>query len=81
MKILKEIFYRIWAVWALLLFVVSMIIFLVPFFLFCYFQKDPLKTIRFIKYARVWMAIFLSLIGCPLTVRGTKNFKKGEPGK
>ena len=78
MKILKEIFYRIWAVWALLLFVVSMIIFLVPFFLFCYFQKDPLKTIRFIKYARVWMAIFLSLIGCPLTVRGTKNFKKGE---
>lgn len=78
MNILKDIFYRIWAVWAFLLFVITMMVFLVPFFLFCYFKEDPEKTIRFIKYSRVWMSIYLFLIGCPLTVRGKENFKRGE---
>lgn len=48
------------------------------FFLFCHFKDEPQKTIRFITYARVWMSIFLFMIGCPLTVRGRENFKKGE---
>jgi 1-acyl-sn-glycerol-3-phosphate acyltransferase len=78
MNILKSIFYRIWALWALVLFIVTMIIFLVPFFLFSYFKEDPQKTIRFITYSRVWMNIYLFMIGCPLTVRGKENFKDGE---
>ena len=78
MNILKGLFYRIWAVWALLFFVITMIVFLVPFFLFCYFQEDPKKTLRFIRYARVWMAVYLLMIACPLTVKGKENFKKGE---
>lgn len=78
MNILKDFFYRIWAIWALLFFVLTMIIFLIPFFLFCYFQPEPKKTTRFISYARVWMNFYLFMIGCPLTVRGKKNFKKGE---
>ncbi|MBC7830077.1 MAG: 1-acyl-sn-glycerol-3-phosphate acyltransferase [Chitinophagaceae bacterium] len=78
MNIFRDIFYRIWAVWALLLFVVTMIIFLIPFFLFSYFKDEPLKTIRFNIYARVWMGFYLFMIGCPLTVRGRGNFKAGE---
>ena len=78
MKILKDIFYRIWAIWALLFFVVTMIIFLVPFFLFCYFKEEPTKTLRFIRFSRVWMGIYLFMIGCPLTVRGREHFRKGE---
>lgn len=78
MNILKDIFYRIWAIWAFLLFVVTMIIFLIPFFLFSYFKEEPAQTIRFIKYARVWMSFYLFMIGCPLTVRGRENFKKDE---
>ena len=30
------------------------------FFLFSYFKKDPLKTMRFIKILRVWMDIYLT---------------------
>jgi len=78
MNILKDIFYRLCAIWALLLFVATMIIFLIPFYLFCYYKKEPQKTNRFIKYSRVWMSIYLFLIGCPLSVRGKENFKKGE---
>src|SRR5690606_3084529 len=78
MKILKEIFGRIWALWAMIVFVVTMLIFLIPFLLFCYYKKDPLKTHRFIAWSRIWMAIFLSLIGCPLKIRGRENFANGE---
>ena len=77
MRIIKEIFYRIWALWALLLFIITMIILLVPFFLFSYFLPDPKKTFRFISFSRVWMGVYLFLIGCPLTVKGRQNFRKG----
>lgn len=55
-----------------------MILFLVPFFLFIYFQEDPKKTNRFIRYSRTWMDIFLGLIGCPLKIRGREYFQKGK---
>jgi 1-acyl-sn-glycerol-3-phosphate acyltransferase len=74
----KNIFGRIWAVWGALIFIVTMVIFLIPFFLFVYFQKEPQKTNRFIRYSRVWMDIYLALIGCPLKIQGKEYFKKGE---
>ncbi len=74
----KNIFGRIWAVWGALVFIVTMVIFLIPFFLFVYFQKEPKKTNRFIRYSRVWMDIYLALIGCPLKIQGKEYFKKGE---
>jgi len=78
MNVLKDIFYRIWALWAFLLFVITMIIFLVPFYSFCYFKEEPHKTLRFIRYSRIWMGFYLFMIGCPLTIRGKEHFKKGE---
>lgn len=78
MKILKAIFGRIFAAWAILVFIATMLIFLVPFFIFSYPAPDPAKTRRFVFAARIWMAVFMPLIGCPVTVRGRKNFRKGE---
>ena len=75
---LAEVFGRIWALWALILFVSTMILFLIPFLLFCYFRPDPLKTRRFISYSRVWMGIFLNGVGCPLRIRGKEYFEQGE---
>ncbi len=79
MKWVKEIFARIWALWALVSFLVTMIIFLVPLLLGCLTVKDPLATHRFIAMARIWMAVWLRLIGCPLTVRGKEHFSAGKP--
>lgn len=66
------------ATWAILMFVITLLIFMVPFLLFGYFLPDPTKTSRFISMARVWMAVYLTSIGCPLRVRGKEHFKKGE---
>ncbi|MDP4131840.1 MAG: lysophospholipid acyltransferase family protein [Bacteroidota bacterium] len=78
MQSIKNIFGRIWAVWGALAFVSTMIVFLIPFFAFCYFQKEPIKTNRFILYSRIWMDIFLFLVGCPLKIKGRENFLKGQ---
>jgi len=76
--ILKLIFGRIWAGWAVIVFIITMLVMLVPFFLFSYFAPDPLKTRRFIRYSRVWMGVFLPLVGCPLRIRGKENFVPGQ---
>jgi 1-acyl-sn-glycerol-3-phosphate acyltransferase len=78
MKIFKEVFARIWAFWAIIVFVVTMFIFYIPFLLFCYFLPEPKKTHRFISCSRIWMTVFLNLILCPLRKNGLQNFKKGE---
>jgi 1-acyl-sn-glycerol-3-phosphate acyltransferase len=75
---LKNIFGRIWAAWGALVFILTMLIFLIPFFAFIYFKKEPKKTYRFISYSRVWMDIFLGLIGCPLKIQGREYFQKGK---
>ena len=75
---LKNIFGRIWAAWGAFLFIFTMLIFLIPFFLFIHFQEEPKKTQRFIKYSRIWMDIFLFFVGCPLTIKGIEYFKKGK---
>jgi len=77
MKILKEIAGRIFATWAILVFTITLLLFLIPFLLFSSTAKEPKKTRRFAAYARVWMGIYLTLIGCPLKVRGRNHFKKG----
>lgn len=79
MNFVKNIFGRIWAVWAMIAFVGTMLVFFIPFFLFCYFLPDPKKTDRFISFSRVWMAVFLNLIGCPLKKVGLEHFKSGQP--
>jgi 1-acyl-sn-glycerol-3-phosphate acyltransferase len=69
---------RIWAVWAILIFVSTMLIFFIPFLLFCYFRRDPEKTNWFNRYSRVWMGVFLPLVGCPMRIRGKEKFVPGK---
>ncbi len=47
-------------------------------FLFFYRQSDPYRARHFIYVARIWMAIYMPGIGCPVSIRGKKNFAPGE---
>jgi 1-acyl-sn-glycerol-3-phosphate acyltransferase len=76
LDILLSIFARIWALWALLLFVSTLLIAIV-FYSACFFLDDPAKAKWHRQVSRVWMAVFLTLIGCPLFVRGKENFIDG----
>jgi|SRR5215831_17578293 len=77
MKIFREIFGRIWALWTLVVFVTTMFIAFV-FYLPCYLIKEPQASIWFRKISRVWMTTFLYLIGCPFKLIGSGHFLKGQ---
>lgn len=77
MKILKEIFGRVWAVWGILLFVVSMLFFMIPFIMIKQ-KPEPKRTRLFIRFSKAWMQIFLNGIACPLTVIGKEYFQPGK---
>ncbi len=75
MKLFKDIFARIWALWAIVIFIMTFLIIFIPAML-TFLIPDPKGTDVFIKIARVWMYVWLRLVGCPLTVKGKENFKK-----
>ena len=74
MNLLKDIFARVWATWALVLFLVTMFIAYI-FYIPCHFLKEPQKARWHRHVSRVWMVIYLTLIGCPLFVKGAGYFK------
>lgn len=74
MRIVKNIFGRIWALWALITFIASFLIILLPSML-AHLMKDPKGQRYFIAVSRIWMNVWLFLVGCPVKVRGKENFK------
>lgn len=74
--IMKEIFARIWALWALITFIITMLVAIV-FYMPCFFLQDPVKAKWHRHVSRVWMLLYLHLIGCPLTVKGAAHFQPG----
>jgi 1-acyl-sn-glycerol-3-phosphate acyltransferase len=73
MNIIKGIFARIWAFWALLFFVTTMFVAYI-FYIPCHFLKEPQKAIWHRRVSRIWMWCFLQAVGCPFKVKGLSYF-------
>ncbi len=71
---LKNIFARIWAFWGLITFVVTFLLIFLPSMI-AYALPNPNGQIYFIKVSRIWMNVWLWLVGCPVTITGRENFK------
>jgi 1-acyl-sn-glycerol-3-phosphate acyltransferase len=77
MKLLKEIFGRIWAVWGMIVFAATLIIVVIPICL-TYLIPEPAGVRCFAFISRQWMRVFLLLSGCPFRFYGKENFAKGK---
>lgn len=77
MRIIKEIWGRVMASWAMLVFVITMLPVIVAM-CFIALQKDPQRTVSFCRVTRLWMTVFFFLTGCRLKIKGDENFKPGE---
>jgi len=77
MKLIKEIFARIWALWALVVFIVSMLV-CFPFMLPCFFLKDPRRAALQKNVSKVWMRIFLTLTLVFIRTKNKNVFQKGK---
>lgn len=74
---MKNFFARIFASWALVIFIVTMI----PIALFMWIigpVKEPKRTYIFRVSSKIWMRIFFFMTGCRLQVKGLSNFEKGK---
>ena len=65
------------ALWAIITFILTFLIIFIPSMI-TWLIPNPTGQAIFIWLARLWMNVWLLLVGCPLRVFGRKNFKKGE---
>ncbi|MBK7435052.1 MAG: 1-acyl-sn-glycerol-3-phosphate acyltransferase [Chitinophagaceae bacterium] len=77
-KIFLNVFARIWAFWGLVSFIITFLIIFIPSMI-AYLLPDPGGQHYFIIVSRIWMRIWLPLIGCPVRVYGKNQFAKGQP--
>lgn len=77
MKFIGKIAGHIYAVYALLLFVATMLIVFVPIWLIA-FCNEPMRAKLVHKTFRIWMGIYLPLIFCPVSRKGKHHFQKGQ---
>lgn len=77
MKIISNILGRVYAVYALLVFVATMLIVWLPI-LFISFLPEPYRAKFLHPVFRLWMGVYMPLIFCPVFRKGKEHFKKGE---
>jgi len=77
MKFFKEIAARVFALWALITFIVTFLVFFIPSML-TWLIPEPRSQEIFIWLARLWMNVWLHLAGCPVKIRGKENFETGK---
>jgi 1-acyl-sn-glycerol-3-phosphate acyltransferase len=78
MNLLKNIFARLWALWGLLTFVITFLIILGPSMISHLFKNEKKGQTFFIRVSKIWMNIWLNLVGCPVKIKGKENFKPGK---
>jgi len=71
---LKNFFGKIFAAWALLIFIVTLLLIVLPIWIIGIFP-EPKRTESFRRISIVWMRVFFFLSGCNLKISGRRNFK------
>lgn len=77
MKLLKDIFGRFWAFWGIISFIGTFLIIYIPSMI-TWLLPEPKGQRIFIGIARIWMNIWLRLVGCPVKIKGRQNFQRGK---
>ncbi|HET9826355.1 MAG TPA: lysophospholipid acyltransferase family protein [Chitinophagaceae bacterium] len=74
---IKNILGRIFALWAAILFVSTMLIVLLPLWIIGLW-KEPRRSLMMQSIYRAWMIVFFFLTGIRLRVKGRENFEHGK---
>ncbi|MGZ5287282.1 MAG: lysophospholipid acyltransferase family protein [Flavisolibacter sp.] len=77
MKIIKNIAGRIFAVWAAIVFIGSLLVVVIPIWM-TGVLKEPKKTITVFYIFRAWMTFFFVFSGVRRIITGREHFIKGE---
>lgn len=74
---MKKIFARIWALWGLIIFIATLLIFVWPIAL-SFFIRDPFGFMVFKNTSKFWMTLYLYAIGCPMRIKGKQHYDSSK---
>lgn len=77
MNLLKNIFGRVMALWALVVFTVTLLLFAIPIGVAGFWPEPKRSKISHFFFC-VWMGLFFILIGVRRVFKGREHFKKGQ---
>lgn len=77
MNPIKRLLGHVFFIYALLLFVVTMLIVYIPIWLVA-LLPEPKRSIALHKVFRLWMGIYMPLVFCPVRRKGKEYFRAGE---
>jgi 1-acyl-sn-glycerol-3-phosphate acyltransferase len=77
MKFIREILGRLFALWAMIIFVGSLLIVFIPIWI-TGLWPEPKRTIIVFKIFRAWMKFFFVFTGVRRMITGKENFQKGK---
>jgi 1-acyl-sn-glycerol-3-phosphate acyltransferase len=72
-----RLFGHFWATWALVSFVATFLLIFLPSMV-SYLMPFRMGQAYFIFVSRIWMRTWLTLVGCPVRIRGYEHFVPGE---
>ena len=76
MKIVKDILGRVFALWAILVFSISLLVILIPIWIISR-QKEPRRTINAFKVFHPWISFFFIMTGVKRRLVGLERFGNG----
>lgn len=77
MNALKRILGHIYFVAGMLVFAITMLIVFIPIWIIS-LLPDPARSKALHPVFRLWMGVFMPVVGCPVSRKGKHHFKKGE---
>lgn len=78
MNLVKNVLARVFALWAMIVFVITLIFFMVPISLIVGAWKEPRRSHIFQRVIRVWMGSFFILTGVRRIFKGREIFRSKE---
>lgn len=75
---MKAILARIWALWGLISFIVTFLIIIIPALCAHLFKNKIKGQEYFIAVSKIWMNLWLRMIGCSVHIYGKEHFKLNE---
>jgi 1-acyl-sn-glycerol-3-phosphate acyltransferase len=77
LRVVKDIFGRVFIVYAMIIFIATMFVVFIPIWVIS-FLPEPRRARALHVVFRVWMGVFMPAVFCPVIRKGKSNFKKGE---
>lgn len=79
MRIIKNILGRLFALWMLVWFIITILLVSIPVVI-CHYaiKNETRRTLVIMNWYRIWMSVYLPAVFCPIRKKGLSHFRPGQ---